>query len=163
MERTRLAVRTHAPPVVEAVGRVRALLHLVHHHVLADRVHQPAGNEERLARHGRMAHESVLEAARPHVFLHVGRRRPLPEPSEYRAMAAEHVPHLRLRLAAGHAARRLVRMHLDAQPPARVDDLEQQREPVRFRRLRADKLSTESRSQFLERTPGKRTFRHHRR
>ena len=49
------------PPVVDPVGRVRALLDLGQHDPLQDRVHRPGGNEHGVARRYRNPVETATK------------------------------------------------------------------------------------------------------
>ena len=62
MEFARLPIRAHAVPVVEPERRVRTLLHLVDERAVANRVNEPAGDEERIALLRLVADEQFLEA-----------------------------------------------------------------------------------------------------
>ncbi len=131
MQLAGFAVGALAVEVVDAVGDVRRLLDFGDERAGADAVHASGGQEEEVAaayfvfaqdlRHGVVRHAGL-------VF--VGRH----GACETRAQACagrgiDHVPHLGLALRAVAApGKRIVRVHLDREVLARVDELDEQRE-----------------------------------
>ena len=126
MQLPRASVRADAPPITEAEGRVRTLLHLVKARIVADCVDKSARNEENVARFRLVTHQHVLDRSRPDRLLHVPRTRARLQARVDDAIVQQ-TPHFRLRFAPRHKTGLLVWMHLHRKTCMRVNDLEQER------------------------------------
>jgi hypothetical protein len=142
--------------VVDAVGRVAALLHLEDHRPGADGVDAAGGDEQGVAA---LDVDAVQEGAR---VLPVAQRRLEPGPVDAAAQAREEMrarpglrddPCLGLRLAAQRRRDRGRGMDLHRERLARVEQLDQQREPVLVARRagRAEHRLAVVRPQVVER------------
>ena len=145
VQRARLTIAAEPIPVVEAEGGVARLLHLGQYHPAADGVDRSRGQEHAIARRGREGVQAQVDGPFLKVPLQdsAGHARFQPRVDPPAGLDIEDHPGLRLaELLAGQTTCLLIiRVDLDREQVAAIEELDQQREPALGGNLSAEECA----------------------